>query len=84
MKAGVGSAPLEGLTTSALAHSWQLHRRVAAAGTDAATRAVAEEEGERCLEELETRDPVGVCRWLAAGADVADPAAFLDVEDPTS
>jgi hypothetical protein len=74
----VGLPPVSTMTTRALGHEWL--RTTAALGSrlTSAARASLVVRRESVLDELESRDPAGFARWLAAGpAGGSDPADYV-------
>jgi hypothetical protein len=74
----VGLPPVATMTTRALGHEWL--RTTAALGSrlTSAARASLVVRRESVLDELESRDPAGFARWLAAGpAGGSDPADYV-------
>jgi hypothetical protein len=70
--------PVETLSTAALGAEWLRTTAALAGPLDPTARQSLVGRREEALDELESRDPVGFARWLAAGSTRgSDPADYV-------
>ena len=77
---GLDDAPVR--TTAELCRQWHDSYDALQAATTPIARLHVVMERQRCLDELECRDPEGLSAWLASAASAAgDPSRFLHHTD---